>query len=141
MASELSPLFVRLPAADARHLDMAAAASGKSKRHLVSEAVREHLTEEGLVVGRASIRESDDEVMTAVEVAALLRLDEADVLSAAQDSEIPGRLIAGSWRFSRSAVIAWLAAGESGRRQPAVTSAARPTRTFTESLWGTPESS
>lgn len=112
MSSDLSPLFVRLPAAEARHLDMAAAASGRSKRHLVSEAVREHLTEEGLVVGRASIRETDGEVMTAVEVAALLRLDEADVLAAAQAGEMPGRLIAGNWRFSRSAIIAWLAAGE-----------------------------
>ena len=113
MSSELSPLFVRLPAADARHLDMAAAASGKSKRHLVGEAVREHLTDEGLVVGRASIRETDGEVMTPVEAAALLRLDEAEVLSAAQAGELPGRLIAGNWRFSRSAIIAWLAGGES----------------------------
>ncbi len=113
MASELSPLFVRLPAADARHLDMAAAASGRSKRHLVGEAVREHLTDEGLVVGRAAIRETDAEVMTAVEAAALLRLDEADVLAAAQAGELPGRLIAGTWRFSRSAIMAWLGGGES----------------------------
>ncbi len=111
MASELSPLFVRLPADDARHLDMAAAASGKSKRHLVGEAVREHLSEEGLVVGRASIRETDAEVMTAVEAAALLRIDEADVLAAAQAGELPGRLIGGNWRFSRSAILSWLSAG------------------------------
>ena len=109
MSSESTPLFVRLPSADARHLDEAVAASGKSKRRLVSEAVREHLTDEGLVVGRASIQEIGDEVLTAGEAAALLKLDEQAVLKAAQDGELPGRLIGGQWRFSRPGLLAWLA--------------------------------
>jgi hypothetical protein len=54
MSADESPLFVRLPNEDARHLERAVAASGKSKRRLVSEAVREHLTDDGLVVGRAA---------------------------------------------------------------------------------------
>jgi len=108
MSSDVSALFVRLPAAEGRQLERAVAASGKTKRQLVSEAVREHLTDDGLVVGRASIQESGDEVMTVGEVAALLKLDEPAVLAAAESRDLPGREIAGHWRFSRAAVLAWL---------------------------------
>jgi excisionase family DNA binding protein len=38
-----------------------------------------------------------------------LKLDEAAVLDAAEAGELPGRRIGGYWRFSRSAVLAWLA--------------------------------
>jgi excisionase family DNA binding protein len=122
MPADATPLFVRLPHDDARQLERAVAASGKSKRQLVSEAVREHLADDGLVVGRAALRELGDEVMTAAETAALLKLDEPAVLAAAQDGELPGRQIGGHWRFSRNAILAWLAddatqehaAGEAG---------------------------
>lgn len=109
MASDVSPLFVRLPQDDARQLERAVVASGKTKRQLVSEAVREHLTDDGLVVGHAALRERGDEVMTAVETAALLKLDEPDVLTAAASGELPGRRIGDHWRFSRGAILAWLA--------------------------------
>jgi hypothetical protein len=108
MPADDSPLFVRLPAADAQQLDMAVAASGKTKRQLVSEAVREHLTDDGMVVGRVSIHEVGDEVMTLAETAALLKLEESAVLTAAEGDELPGQKIAGHWRFSRSALLAWL---------------------------------
>jgi excisionase family DNA binding protein len=114
MPADESPLFVRLPNEDARHLERAVAASGKSKRRLVSEAVREHLTDDGLVVGRAALRETGDEVMTPGETAALLKLDEPAVLAAAQEGDLPGRQVGGHWRFSRSVVLAWLA-GEDQR--------------------------
>jgi len=112
---------VRLPNEDARHLERAVAASGKSKRQLVSEAVREHLTDDGLVVGHAALRETGDEVMTVGETAALLKLDEPAVLAAAQGGDLPGRQIGGHWRFSRSAILAWLAGDaqlESATREP-----------------------
>jgi excisionase family DNA binding protein len=111
MSSEATALFVRLPNDDARHLERAVAASGRSKRQLVSEAVREHLSDEGLVVGRASLQEAGEEVMTIGETAALLKLDESAVLAAAQGGDLPGRQIEGHWRFSRSAVLAWLGGG------------------------------
>jgi excisionase family DNA binding protein len=117
MSADVSPLFVRLPNEDARHLERAVAASGKSKRRLVSEAVREHLTDDGLVVGRAALRETGDEVMTAGETAALLKLEEAAVLAAAQSGDLPGRQVGGHWRFSRSGVLAWLA-GDDRRPEP-----------------------
>jgi excisionase family DNA binding protein len=94
------------------------AASGKSKRRLVSEAVREHLTDDGLVVGHAALRETGDEVMTAGETAALLKLDEPAVLAAAQGGELPGRRIGSHWRFSRGAIMAWLAGDAHVERPP-----------------------
>jgi excisionase family DNA binding protein len=109
MPADESPLFVRLPNEDARQLERAVAASGKSKRRLVSEAVREHLSDDGLVVGRAALRERGDEVLTLGEMAALLKLDEPAVLAAAQGGDLPGREIGGHWRFSRGAILAWLA--------------------------------
>lgn len=102
------PLYVRLPAADADRLSAVAASTGTSKRQLVSEAVRAHLDEGGLVVGRVSLRERSGEVMTLPEVAALLLLDEAAVEQSAAAGEIPARRIGGEWRFSRAAVRAWL---------------------------------
>lgn len=108
MPADAIPLYVRLPHADARQLDMAVAASGKSKRQLISEAVREHLTDDGLVLGHAAVQEIGDEVMTCGETAALLKLDEAEVLACAEAGELPGRRIGGHWRFSRDAVLAWL---------------------------------
>ncbi len=115
MASDDSALFVRLPASEGRQLEMAVAASGKTKRQLVSEAVREHLSDDGLVVGRAFVQEAGDEVMTVGETAGLLKLDEPTVLAAAERRDLPGRQIAGHWRFSRSAVLAWLS-GDGGDR-------------------------
>lgn len=125
MQSDATPLFVRLPNADARHLAQAVAASGKSKRQLVSEAVREHLSDDGLVIGHVALREVGDEVMTVGETAALLKLDESAVLTAAQGGDLPGRQIDGHWRFSRRAILAWLgrdilpdrAAGQRGDSQ------------------------
>jgi predicted DNA-binding protein len=101
-------LFVRLAPAETDRLDLAVATTGKTKRQLITDAVREHLTDEGLVVGRVSLRELPDEVMTPGEAGLLLKLDDAAVIAAAERGELPGRRIAGDWRFSRSAVLAWL---------------------------------
>ncbi|HEY5198981.1 MAG TPA: helix-turn-helix domain-containing protein [Solirubrobacteraceae bacterium] len=101
-------LFVRLAEADTNRLDQAAATTGKSKRQLITDAVREHLTDDGLVVGRVSLREDPDEVMTPAEAARLLKLDEPAVIEAAERGELPARRLAGQWRFARTAVLAWL---------------------------------
>jgi hypothetical protein len=108
MADQPTPLYVRLGADQTRRLASAVAASGKSKRQLVDDAVREHLTDEGLVVGRIALREDAPEVLTAGEAAALLRIDEGPLIDAAAHGEVPGRLIGGEWRFARGALLAWL---------------------------------
>jgi excisionase family DNA binding protein len=109
MTDGSTPLYVRLAADETRRLEHAVAASGKSKRRLVGEAVRAHLTDEGLVVGHAALRREPDEVLTAAETAGLLRLDEPAVVAAAEAGELPGRRVGGHWRFSRAALLAWLA--------------------------------
>jgi excisionase family DNA binding protein len=49
-----------------------------------------------------------EEVLTLAEAASYLRLSEPDLLKAVQAQELPGRLIAGQWRFLRSAIKQWL---------------------------------
>jgi excisionase family DNA binding protein len=105
-----TPLYVRLPAEETRRLERAVAATGKTKRQLVGEAVREHLGEDGLTVGRATLLEPPPEVLTLPEAAALLRLEEVAVRAAADAGELPGRRVGEEWRFSRSALLAWLGA-------------------------------
>lgn len=109
-----TPLYVRLSPDPARRLESAVAASGKSKRQLVEEAVGAHLSEAGLVVGSASLREELPEVLTAGEAATMLRVSEPQLLQAAERGDLPGRRIGDQWRFSRAALSAWLcvASGE-----------------------------
>jgi Helix-turn-helix domain len=139
MSADSKPLFVRLAADDADRLDAAVAATGKSKRRLVSEAMREHLARgahlaggehlsggeprgrDELTVGRISLLDEGrtplsgpdgaappTEVMTLPEAAAFLRLEEAQLERSAANSEVPARRVAGQWRFSRAALLAWL---------------------------------
>ncbi len=103
-----TPLYVRLAADQARRLDQAVSTSGKTKRQLVEDALREHVSEDGLIVGRVALREETPEVLTVGEAASLLRLDEDQVVQAAQRGELPARRIASDWRFSRLALLSWL---------------------------------
>lgn len=48
------------------------------------------------------------ETLTVPEAAALLRIDAASVVRLAQAQKIPARQIEAEWRFSRSALLAWL---------------------------------
>jgi len=111
MTDVLTPLYVRLAADSARMLDRAASSSGRSKRQLVEEAVREQLGEEEdrMVVGRVSLREQLPDVLTPAEAAELLRIEEAELLAAAERGELPARRIGEQWRFLRSALLGWLA--------------------------------
>ncbi len=103
------PLYVRLPAEDADRLSAVAATSGRSKRQIVGDAVRDHLAREGdLQVGRLVLTEPPAEVLTSAEAAALLRVEEAVVEEAAERGELPARRLGGAWRFSRAALLAWL---------------------------------
>lgn len=104
------PLYVRLPADQAQRLHDVADSTGQSKRRLVEDAVRQHLADDGgLVVGRAALREDPLEVLTLEEAAALLRVDDAALLAAAEQADVPARLIGRQWRFSRTALLGWLA--------------------------------
>jgi excisionase family DNA binding protein len=52
------------------------------------------------------------EVLTLAEAAAYLRLPEGDVIGAVSTQGLPGRLIGGNWRFSKSAIQQWLAVSQ-----------------------------
>ena len=49
------------------------------------------------------------DVLTAEQAAELLQVDAADLLALADAGEVPGRRIGEQWRFSRPALLAWLA--------------------------------
>jgi excisionase family DNA binding protein len=132
-------LFVRLSPEQARRLDRAAAAVPARKKDLIGgllerfvhpdtpsgmRALREiagveatgrrqvtiDLGADGPVVGHASFRPAPEpEVLDAAGAAELLRVDEAAVLELAERGEIPARRIGDAWRFSRRALLAWLA--------------------------------
>ncbi len=86
----------------------AAAASGQSKRRLVEDAVGAYLGDGGLTVGRIALREDEPEVLSPGEAAALLKVSEDELMVAAQEGQLPGRRVGEQWRFSRSALLAWL---------------------------------
>jgi excisionase family DNA binding protein len=66
-----------------------------------------------MVVGQHSFRPNEvPEVMTLADVAELLQSDGASVEALAENGELPARRIGDEWRFARSAVLDWLAAGE-----------------------------
>jgi excisionase family DNA binding protein len=74
----------------------------------VEDAVREHLGDDGLVVGRASLKESVPDVLTLDEAAALLRVDTVTLQTEIERGGIPARQIGTEWRFSGNGLIDWL---------------------------------
>lgn len=110
MTDEQVPLYVRLAVDSAERLERAASTSGRSKRSLIEDAVRTHLTDDGLVLGRASLREEPLAILTIEEAAELLRLDTSVLLAAAESGQVPGRQIGKEWRFARDALLDWLKA-------------------------------
>jgi excisionase family DNA binding protein len=83
------------------------AVAGEDRRRVVVESEPDALT-----VGRHSFRPHEPgEVLAIEDVAVLLQVSEAAVEELAEAGELPGRKIAGDWRFSRLAVLEWLAAG------------------------------
>ncbi len=52
-----------------------------------------------------------DEVLTLAEAAAYLKLSETDVAGLVQTQSLPGRYVAGQWRFLKAAIQQWLATG------------------------------
>jgi excisionase family DNA binding protein len=51
------------------------------------------------------------DVLTLSEAAAYLRLPEAEVVGLVHSQELPGRYIAGQWRFLKLAIQQWLSTG------------------------------
>jgi excisionase family DNA binding protein len=105
-------LFVRLPAAAAEKLDRASFELKTPKRELVAELVDRYLDSDDILVGRVSVPSSEPDVLTAEQLAAMLQVDEKTIARLAAHGEIPGRKIGRYWRFSREAILDWLATPE-----------------------------
>jgi excisionase family DNA binding protein len=133
---DTTALFVRLPAEHAARLDRAAAAVPTRKKDLIAGLVDRYVDPEtpaGLralrelaaprrvvvdlggdhtTVGHAAFRPAEPpEVLTAAQAAELLGVEERAVAELVDAGELPGRRIAGAWRFSRQAILDWLAGG------------------------------
>lgn len=111
-----SPLFVRLPAASAEKLSRAAFELKTPKRELVTDLVDRYLGADDVVVGRAASQVREPDVLTVEQLAQLLQVDEKTVRALASNGELPGRKLGRQWRFSRQAVLDWLATPERRRR-------------------------
>ena len=119
MANEpTSPLFVRLPQASAEKLSRAAFELKTPKRELVADLVDRYLGSEDVAIGRATQLAGPD-VLTVEQLAELLQVDEKTVRSLAAKDELPGRRVGRHWRFSRQAVLDWLATPGQSRRRAA----------------------
>ena len=107
MAKDQVPLFVRLPREQAAALDRLAGSTGRRKQRIVSE-----LLADGLTVGRAEVSDAGEEVLSLAQAAALLRLPEDSLRERVLTGELPARRFGADLRFSRQALLAWLAEGD-----------------------------
>jgi excisionase family DNA binding protein len=136
MSPERNALFVRLTAEQAERLDRAASVLPARKKDLIGGLVERYVdpsTASGLdslreltatprrvtvdlgsdppVVGHADFRPyTAPEVLDAAQAAELLSVEESAILELAERGELPGRRIGDAWRFSRAALLQWLAA-------------------------------
>ena len=108
---------MRIPRAESERLDRVAARLGTSKGKVVADLLAEHLEPptgidalKGAPVGRHEFTPAHElEVLTLEQLAALLELDVDAVRALAEQGDIPGRKLGEQWRFSRAAILAWLA--------------------------------
>jgi excisionase family DNA binding protein len=138
--AERTPLYVRIPSSVAEKLDRAAFELRTSKQDLVTGLVSRYVDPDtpsglraleriGAGTRRVVVEAADDtltvghhsfvpaqsaEVLTAAEVAELLRIDEETVERMAAAGELPGRRLGDAWRFTRAAVLRWLGDEDEG---------------------------
>ncbi len=132
-----TPLYVRIPATASEKLDRAAEVLGIHKKDLVAGLVAKYvdpdtrrgrsaldslsqprkvstsLGEASPTLGSYSFQPYDPpEVMSADQAGRFLQIEEALVIEMAEAGKLPGRKLGTVWRFSRAALVAWLAAPE-----------------------------
>ena len=59
----------------------------------------------------ANASQGTPDVLTLAEAAAYLRLPEKEVVALVHSQGLPGRLVAGDWRFLKTAIQLWLSIG------------------------------
>lgn len=58
----------------------------------------------------------EEEILTAEEASALLKVSSKTILKLARDGELPGQKIGRAWRFCRSELLAYVACRSDGSR-------------------------
>ena len=139
MPHPTSALYVRLPHDEAAKLERAAEALATNKKSIVTtllaahvdpdspdslDRLREHLRAGLDPARRVTINVPNDtlavghhaftpnprpDVLTPDQAAELLQVTAEEVVALAEAGELPGRRIGEHWRFSRPALIEWLA--------------------------------
>lgn len=112
-----TPLYVKLPQSAVEKLHRAAEELGLPKKDIVAGLVTKYLDPLSAptpTTGAYSFRAYDPpEVMTAEQAGQFLQIDERNVVELAEAGKLPGRKLGPVWRFSREAILAWLAADSS----------------------------
>jgi excisionase family DNA binding protein len=136
MPDPTAALYVRLPHREFDKLDRAATALATNKKALVTTLVSHYvdpdsaqgldrlralsaarpnritvdLPSDSLAVGHHAFTPAPlPDVLTPTQAAELLQVPEDEVVELAEAGKLPGRRIGANWRFSRPALIAWLA--------------------------------
>jgi len=117
LAEAEGALYVKLPANAVEKLHRAAEMLGIKKKDLVANLVKAmplpkplEVSGPGPTLGSYSFQPHDPpEVLDVRTVAELLQLEQSVVLDLAEAGKMPGRKLGTEWRFSRTAIIAWLA--------------------------------
>jgi excisionase family DNA binding protein len=124
---DYTALFVRIPSAEAEKLHRAADVLGTPKRELITRLVAQFdpqdpvwtrpvagpVAQAEFGLGQHSFRPAAElDILTPAQLAGLLQVDEEVVIELAEKRELPGRKIGEEWRFTREAILAWLAAEE-----------------------------
>jgi excisionase family DNA binding protein len=117
---ERNALYVRIPTAVAEKLDRASFELKRPKQDLIAglvsaadmdmmRRVTVETTEDGFTIGHAAFRAfSPPDVLTVAQLAEWLQVDETAIAELAEAGDLPGRRLAGEWRFAREAVLDWL---------------------------------
>jgi excisionase family DNA binding protein len=136
MPDPTAALYVRLPHPEFEKLHRAAEALATNKKTIVTQLVSRYvdpdsaaglealrsslaayprrvtidLPDEGLAVGHHAFTPAPlPDVLTPAQAAELLQVPEDELLELVEAGDVPGRRIGEHWRFSRPALIDWLA--------------------------------
>ena len=132
---EQTPLYVKLPTHAVDKLHRAAEVLGVAKKDLVAGLVNHYVDpdspqslsalttmstrrppgagagDNGPMLGSYHFHAYDPpEVMNAEQAAQFLQITEDTVIELAEAGKLPGRKLGTAWRFSRGALVSWLAA-------------------------------
>ena len=127
--TDYTALYVRIPSEEAEKLHRAADVLRTPKRELITRLVADFDPEDPVwtkrVAGPTASAEADWamgqhsfvpaselEILTPAQLSGLLQVEEETVIELAEKRELPGRKVGEEWRFSREAILAWLAENE-----------------------------